>query len=113
MDNLNTHDISAFYQHLPAEEAFQLAQRFEFIYTPKSASWLNMIEIEFSAIARQCLHRRIPTIKRLRAEVLALVKERDAKRIKLNWQFTIPVARCKMNSHYQRVHPDNQKYQET
>ena len=72
-----------------------------------------MIEIEFSAIARQCLSRRIPTIERLRVKVLALVKERDAKLIKLNWQFTIPAARCKMNSHHQRVHPDNHNYQET
>ncbi|KKL09333.1 hypothetical protein LCGC14_2566920, partial [marine sediment metagenome] len=55
-DNLNTHNASAFYQYLPAEEAFALAQKFEFVYTSKSASWLNMIEIEFSAIARQCLN---------------------------------------------------------
>lgn len=61
-DNLNTHNASAFYENLPAAEAFALAQQFEFLYTPKSASWLNMIEIEFSAVARQCLDRRIPTI---------------------------------------------------
>jgi len=54
-DNLNTHKASAFYENLPAAEAFALAQRFEFHYTPKSASWLNMIEIEFSAVSRQCL----------------------------------------------------------
>jgi hypothetical protein len=58
-DNLNTHDTSAFYENLPADEALALAERFEFYFTPKSASWLNMIEIEFSALARQCLHRRI------------------------------------------------------
>ena len=61
LDNLNTHDKSAFYENLPADEAFALAQRFEFYYTPKSASWLNMIEIEFSALAPLCLNRRIPT----------------------------------------------------
>ena len=109
-DNLNTHNASAFYQHLPAEEAFALAQKFEFVYTPKSASWLNMIEIEFSAIARQCLNRRIPTIDVLRREVLALVRERDAKRIMIDWQFSIQTARNKMNSHYRRIHPDNSKY---
>lgn len=109
-DNLNTHNASAFYQHLPAEEAFALAQKFEFVYTPKSASWLNMIEIEFSAIARHCLKRRIPTIDVLRNEVLALVRERDAKRILIDWQFSIQVARNKLNSHYRRVHPDNSKY---
>ena len=112
-DNLNTHNASSFYEHLPAEEAFQLAQRFEFVYTPKSASWLNMIEIEFSAIARACLHRRIPDITQLRSEVLAIVRERDEKRIKINWQFSISAARTKMNTHYQRVHADNGKYKET
>jgi hypothetical protein len=112
-DNLNTHHASAFYQHLPAEEAFALAQKFEFIYTPKGASWLNMIEIEFSALARTCLHRRIPSIEHLRTEVLALVQERDAKRIKLTWQFSIPAARHKLNAHYAKVHPENQKYRES
>jgi hypothetical protein len=66
-DNLNTHTSGAFYDYLPAEEAFALAQRFEFYYTPKAASWLNMIECEFSAVARACLHQRIPTIEQLRA----------------------------------------------
>ena len=106
-DNLNTHNASAFYENLPAAEAFALAQRFEFHYTPKSGSWLNMIEIEFSAVARQCLARRIPTIERLEKEVLALVKERHDKRIKINWQFSIESARTKLNRHYQGVFPDN------
>lgn len=111
-DNLNTHTTAAFYQHLPADEAFALAQKFEFFFTPKSASWLNMIEIEFSAIARQSLHRRIPSLEQLRSEVLAIVAERDAKRIKINWQFSISAAREKMNSHYQRVHQLNSKFKE-
>jgi hypothetical protein len=112
-DNLNTHNTSAFYEHLPADTAFALAQKFEFVYTPKSASWLNMIEIEFSAIARDCLDRRIPTIDKLSAEVRAIVKERDAQRIKLNWQFSIPTARRKLNSHYRQVVPENAKFSET
>ena len=58
-DNLNTHTPSAFYRFLPADEAFALAQKFAFCSTPKSASWLNMIEIEISALARGCLNRRI------------------------------------------------------
>jgi hypothetical protein len=111
-DNLNTHHLSSFYAHLPADEAFALAQRFEFYYTPKAASWLNMIEIEFSALARQCLNRRISTQARLEMEVLALVKERHDRRLTLNWQFSIQTARCKLNSHYQKVHPDNLKYKE-
>ena len=112
-DNLNTHSAASFYRHLPAEQAFALAERFELFYTPKSASWLNMIEIEFSAIARQCLNRRIPTIEALRSEVLALVEERDAKRIKINWQFSVSGARDKMRSHYQRVNPANKVCQNT
>jgi hypothetical protein len=75
-DNLNTHDASAFYENLPADEALSLAERFEFYFTPKSASWLNMIEIEFSALSRQCLNRRIPTIEKLKQEILTLVAER-------------------------------------
>ena len=88
-DNLNTHHLSSFYQHLSAQEAFALSQRFEFYYTPKSASWLNMIEIEFSALARQCLHRRIPTQEALAHEVLALIKERNDKHVPITWQFSI------------------------
>ena len=107
LDNLNTHDASSFYEHLPADQAFALAQRFDFVFTPKSASWLNMIEIEFSALARLCLHRRIPTIDHLRSEVLALVNERHLNRIKINWQFSIQSARSKLNSHYARVNPIN------
>jgi hypothetical protein len=112
-DNLNTHNASAFYENLPAAEAFALAQRFEFHYTPKSASWLNMIECEFSVVARQCLNRRIPTIKQLEKEVLAIIKERNEKRIKINWQFSIESARNKLNRHYQCVFADNSKYKRT
>jgi len=112
-DNLNTHNASSFYENLAADEAFALAQRFEFNYTPKSASWLNMIEIEFSAVSRQCLDRRIPTIEQLEKEVLALIKERNHKKIKINWQFSIESARSKLNRHYQRVFADNSKYKQT
>jgi len=112
-DNLNTHNASAFYENLPAAEAFALAERFEFNYTPKSASWLNMIEIEFSAVSRQCLDRRIPTIEELGKEVLALIKERSQKKIKINWQFSIESARSKLNRHYQRIFADNSQYKET
>jgi len=112
-DNLNTHDVSAFYENLPADEARALAERFEFYYTPKSASWLNMIEIEFSALARQCLHRRIPTIEQLKREVGAIVADRKAKKIKITWQFSIQSARSKLNSHYVKVQPENEKFKET
>jgi hypothetical protein len=112
-DNLSTHNASAFYEHLPAAEAFALAQRFEFIYTPKSASWLNMIECEFAVIARLCLNRRIPTIEQLRQEVLALLEERSRKQITIVWQFSLQGARTKLNTHYTRVHPQNDQYKET
>ncbi len=110
-DNLNTHSTSAFYENLPADEAFALAERFEFYFTPKSASWLNMIEIEFSALTRLCLNRRIPTMDQLEREVLALIAERCSHKIKINWQFSIQSARTKLNSHYVAIHEDNRKYQ--
>ncbi len=112
-DNLNTHTTASFYEHLPAEEAFELAQRFDFNYTPTSASWLNMIEIEFSAISRQCLDRRIPTQELLAKEVLSIIKEREEKQMRINWQFSIESARAKLNRHYQKVFADNIKYKET
>jgi hypothetical protein len=102
-DNLNTHDASAFYENLPADEARALADRFEFYFTPKSASWLNMIEIEFSAIVRLCLNRRIPTMELLAQEVSAIVDDRNAKKIKITWQFSLQSARTKLNSHYVKM----------
>jgi len=112
-DNLNTHNASAFYENLPADEAFALAQKIEFHYTPKSASWLNMIEIEFSALSRQCLNRRIATIDVLRDEVLALVTARSDQKIKIHWQFSLEKARTKLNRHYEKVQAENIKYKAT
>ena len=112
-DNLNTHSTSSFYETFNAEEAFALSQRFEFYYTPKSASWLNMIEIEFSALSKQCLNRRIATREELTKEVLSLVKEREEKVIKIDWQFSIESARGKLNRHYRQVNADNIQYQKT
>lgn len=112
-DNLNTHNFSSFYETLPAEEAYQLAQRFEIHYTPKSASWLNMIEIEFSALSKQCLNRRIPTQDELESEIETIVKERNDKKIKINWQFSIENARNTMNSKYQKVNQENLQYKIT
>ncbi|NIW09353.1 MAG: IS630 family transposase, partial [Gammaproteobacteria bacterium] len=91
------------YEHLPADAAQALAERFEFYYTPKSASWLNMIEIEFSALARQCLNRRIPSQAELEQEVLTFFADRMAKQIKIDWQFSLQTARTKLNSHYVKV----------
>ena len=109
-DNLNTHNASACDEHLPAAAASALAQRFEFIYTPQSASWLHMIECECAVIPRLCLNRRIPTIELLRTEVLTLLEERRRKQIKIAWQFSVQAARTKLNTHYTRVQPQNEKY---
>lgn len=102
-DNLNTHNASSFYENFSAQKAFELTQKLDFYYTPKSASWLNMIEIEFSALARQCLNQRIPSKELLEKKVLTLVKERNDKKIKINWQFSINDARDKMEIHYKKV----------
>lgn len=110
LDNLNTHQAGSFYDHLPADEAQALAKRFEFHYTPKRASWLNMIEIEFSALSRLCLNRRIPTKEKLRSEVLALIEERSKKEIKINWFFTVDDCREKLNRKYSVVNPENSKF---
>lgn len=112
-DNLNTHHAGSFYENYSAEEAFALEQLYLFHYTPKSGSWLNMAEIELSAISRGCLSRRISSQEILKREVLAFVKERNAKRIKIRWQFSIETARSKLNRHYRRVNEDNAIYQKT
>jgi transposase len=110
LDNLNTHDFSAFYETFDAQTAAELVDRFEFIYTPKCASWLNMIEIEFSALSRQCLNRRIASISELSHEVIAYFKERTQKGIKIDWQFSREKAREKLNRRYAAVNSVNQKF---
>lgn len=109
LDNLNTHNASSFYEVFSAEEAFALSQKFEFVYTPKKASWLNMIEIEFSAISRLCLNRRIPTKQELEEEVMTIIKEREENEIKIDWQFSVEKARTKLNRHYKKVNKENAK----
>ncbi len=110
LDNLNTHGYSAFYEEFDAETAARLTDKIDFIFTPKSASWLNMIEIEFSALSRQCLNRRIPCMEKLESEVLHFFKERTRKGVKINWQFTQQDARIKLNRRYSEVNPVNEKY---
>jgi len=113
LDNLNTHNESSFYETFSAAEAKRLSDKFEFIYTPPKASWLNMIEIEFSAVSRLCLDRRIPSKVELEKEVLAIVKERSEKAVKINWQFSIETARTKLNRHYEKVNLENKTYLKT
>jgi len=102
-DNLNTHNPSSFYENMPAKEAFALSQRFEMIYTPKKASWLNMAEIEFSALSKQCLDRRIGNFKTLESEVNAWVKQRNKSKVKIHWQFTKNHAREKFQRFYKDI----------
>ena len=102
-DNLNTHNASSFYENLPPAEAFALAQMFEMHYTPKKGSWLNMAELELSALSRICLSRRIPSIEELDGAVQAIVKERNELKVKVEWQFSITQAREKLSRHYEKV----------
>lgn len=113
MDNLNTHSESSFYETFSAAEAKRLSDKFEFVYTPPKASWLNMIEIEFSAVSRLCLDRRIASKETLENEVLAIAAEREAKAVKINWQFSIETARTKLNKHYTKVNVENAEYLKT
>jgi hypothetical protein len=102
-DNLNTHTPGAFYEVLPAGEAFALAQRFEPHYTPKKGSWLNMAEIEFAALSKQCLDRRVPDLPVLRREVLAWAAQRKEARTTVRWKFSQDKARLKLQRHYENV----------
>jgi DDE superfamily endonuclease len=102
-DNLNTHNAGSFYEGLPPEDAFTLAQRFETHYTPRHGSWLNMAELELSALSRICLSRRIPSMEELDREIQSLVKERNEMGIKVEWQFSIANARKKLSRHYEKV----------
>ena len=101
-DNLNTHNPGAFYTMLPAAEAYAIGQRFQMVYTPKKGSWLNMVEIEFSVLARQCLNRRIGDQAILERQVLAWVEARNAKKVTVHWQCSLDQARDK----FQRIYPE-------
>ena len=102
-DNLNTHNPSSFYETFPATEAFALAQRFEMIYTPRKASWLNMAEIELSALSKQCLDRRIAEMHTLAAEVNAWTKRRNRLKAGISWNFTKNDARNKLSRFYDTI----------
>lgn len=100
LDNLSTHTPAAFYQTFDAAEARRLTQRFEFHYTPKHASWLNMAEVEFAVLTRQCLGRRLATRERVAQEVAAWEAARNAAAATVTWGFTTPAARAKLARHY-------------
>jgi len=100
MDNLNTHRPGALYEAFPPGEAKALWDRFEFVYTPKHGSWLNVAEIELSVLVRQCLNRRLDSLESLRHEVAAWQARRDQREAKVNWQFTAEDARIKLKRLY-------------
>ena len=101
MDNLNTHTISSLYATFPPEEAFRLAQRLEIHYTPKHGSWLNIAELELSALAAQCLgDRRIHDIRVLNDELSAWHTNRNISQKGVDWQFTTEDARVKLKRLY-------------
>lgn len=100
LDNLNTHTPVSFYKAFPAAEARRLADRFEFHFTPKHGSWLNIAEIEFSILFRQCLSTRIPNSPRLAQEIQAWQQERNAKTLKVIWHFSTQEARVKLKHLY-------------
>lgn len=96
MDNLNTHTPGSLYEAFAPEKAKALWDRFEFVYTPKHGSWLNVAEIEINVMVSQCLDRRIDSIKTVRSEVAAWQARRDNLQAKVNWQFTTKDARVKL-----------------
>jgi hypothetical protein len=97
LDNLNTHVFGALYETFPPDEARRIAKRLEFHYTPKHGSWLNMAEMEFSGLTRQCLNRRIDTAEQLAAEIAAWESRRNEARTKIDWTFRVADARKKLH----------------
>lgn len=102
-DNLNTHKTGSFYDTFPADKARRLAKRFDFHYTPKKASWLNMAEIEISVLSKRCFDRRIGSIPDMQIEVAAFERLRNTEHAKITWRFTTEHARVKMEKHYTKI----------
>jgi len=104
MDNLNTHNPGSLYEAFPPDQAKKLWDRFEFVYTPKHGSWLNMAEIELNVLIRQCLNRRIPEMATVTTEVEAWQNHRNTQNATINWQFTTKDARIKLKRLYPSLH---------
>ena len=103
MDNLSVHEPGSLYELFPPEEARALWDRFEFVYTPKHGSWLNIAEIELSILHRQCLNRRMDSIELVRKEVQAWIDDKDDISRKINWRFTTKDARIKLKRLYPTI----------
>jgi hypothetical protein len=102
-DNLATHSMNSFYSHLKPDAAFKLVQKFEFHFTLVKSSWLNMAELELSALARQCLNRRMGSLAELEREVWAWVRVRNKACVTVAWQFSIKLAREKFATKYPKI----------
>ena len=102
-DNLNTHKLGSLYEAFPPDTARRLAQRLEIHYTPKHGSWLNIAELELSVLTRQCLDRRIPDLDTLRQETHAWETRRNTAQKGVDWQFTTPDARIKLQRLYPQI----------
>jgi len=100
MDNLNTHGPGSFYESFPPTTAKALWDRFEFIYTPKHGSWLNMAEVEINVLTRQCLNRRIDNLDEMQDQVDSWQTRRNNANAKIDWQFTSDNARIKLKRLY-------------
>jgi hypothetical protein len=103
MDNLATHKPSALYETFKPEEAKRIWDRFEFVYTPKHGSWLNMAEIELNVLMGQCLNRRIDNMETMKQEAKAWEGHRNNKKAIINWQFTTQDARIKLKRLYPTI----------
>jgi len=99
-DNLSIHSAGSLYQAFPPAEARRILRRLEFHYTPKHASWLNMVEIEIGVLRSQCLDRRIDTKEQLESEIAAWERQRNASAARIKWMFTTDKARAKMGRAY-------------
>ena len=108
-DNLNTHKYGSFYEHLPLAQARGLSRKLIFHFTPKHGSWLNTAEIEFSALARQCLNRRIGSLAELGRQVDLWTAERNERAVKIHWSFTVANAGDKLKRWYEQVNPANKE----
>jgi hypothetical protein len=105
LDNLSTHTAGSLYEAFPAAEAHRILRRLEFHFTPKHASWLNMVEIEIGVLKEQCLDRRIDDRERLEREIAAWQRERNAAGARIKWMFTTEKARAKMGRAYPKIDP--------
>ena len=103
LDNLSTHTPGALYETFTAPEAHRLLERLEFHYTPKHASWLNMVEIEIGVLRGQCLNRRIDNVEQLTQEIAAWEQQRNAAGARINWMFTTNRARAKLAHTYPQL----------